>query len=508
MPERAITFDPSGELLALLKTLGAHKVKHSQSTFLEHLVETAHILERWGASEDVCRAGLFHSIYGTEYFKDAIISFDDRPRIQKLLGEHAERLAYIFCAFERASIFRAIEESDARPTSDYAVRPLVGGADILVSRQEVSELLLILWANALEQAPRTPSTADVKSRSQSGITKSKTFLPALAFAELSRAYGLTVASTREASNGEPIMTQPGLRALFNTEDPDTLLGPSWPEKMIVSEGPVERLAGLVDHDLDALIKMKKHHTKAFFRTLDDESTSIFVEPGQERALYEAGFTLYFHNLSASPIDAWLDALDEELGLVHGVTRVSAFASRRGRGLKAHFDQNDNFVCQAQGVKRWRIADNTSVKNPTAGFTVGAKMMPVHQVEAPNGFPAELPKPFKIVEMSPGTVMFMPRGMWHDTETLDTASLHFNIQSGLAMWKDAIEFVLTKTSALHGDDLREPIIRLFENGRQRPGFADELKQKLRALVEEVLDSDIEIDRRAFHRFIMSRRPKNN
>jgi hypothetical protein len=170
--------------------------------------------------------------------------------------------------------------------------------------------------------------------------------------------------------------------------------------------------------------------------------------------------------------------------------------------------NDNFVCQARGVKRWRIAKNTHVKNPTAGYTVGAKILAVHEVEAPDGMPTELPTPFETVELRPGTVVFMPRGMWHDTETLDQESLHFNIQSGLAMWKDAIEYVLTRTSLLHADELREPIMRMFDGSKLRDGVEAELKERVRAAVELLVESDIEIDRVAFHKFVMSRRPKNN
>ena len=50
-------------------------------------------------NEDVCFAGLFHSIYGTKYFRHETTS--DRNSIRKLIGERAERLAWKFCELDR-----------------------------------------------------------------------------------------------------------------------------------------------------------------------------------------------------------------------------------------------------------------------------------------------------------------------------------------------------------------------------------------------------------------------
>ena len=494
-----LSFEGAAPLVAFLDEMGAGKISHSGRTFLAHLIGVARILERWGASTAACKAGLFHSIYGTAYFKGAVLSLGDRPRIMTLLGEDAERLAFVFCAFDRGSLFRSLARG-----APFSVELLAGGA-LSITDREARDLVRVVWANAIEQAPHQRMRAEDLERSRRGIELSAPLLPAAALRELRAFY-----TNPPRSPGDPMSTMPtpGLRALFNVDDPAAILEKSWPNHSFVATGPVERLAGLVDYDLDALIKMKKHHTQAFFRSLDGASSQISVAPGQEKQLYDAGFTLYFHGLSAPRIASWVDAIDDELGLVHGVTRVSAFASRRGSGLKAHYDMNDNFVCQARGVKRWRIAANTHVKNPTAGYTVGAKTLPVHAVEAPGGMPTELPTPFETVELTPGTVVFMPRGMWHDTQTLEHESLHFNIQSGLAMWKDAVEYLLTRTSLLHAEELREPIMNMFDGNVLRAGVGEELKAKVRAALETFLESDFEIDRPAFFKYVMSRRPKAN
>ena len=55
-------------------------------------------LEAVKAGEDVCRAGLFHSIYDTEYFK-ADLNID-RDTVRNLIGEYSESLVYEFCSLK------------------------------------------------------------------------------------------------------------------------------------------------------------------------------------------------------------------------------------------------------------------------------------------------------------------------------------------------------------------------------------------------------------------------
>jgi 50S ribosomal protein L16 3-hydroxylase len=300
------------------------------------------------------------------------------------------------------------------------------------------------------------------------------------------------------------MTTPGLSTLLNLSNPAEFLDSHWPDRLHLARGPVARLEGLVDYDLDQIIAMPKNHTRANFRTLDGASRVMAVEPGKEMALYDAGFTIYFHSLNSPRMKEWTSALDEELGLVPGATRVSAFASRRGIGLKPHYDANVNFVCQAVGVKRWRIAPNTHVINPTVSYAVGNPPTPQQHAEAPNGLPADLPTPFETVDMEPGAVMFVPRGTWHATETVDGTSLHFNIQCGLATWKDVIEFLLLGTTILHQASLREALVGLLQDRTRDAELQARLKEKLQGLVESICAGDIEIDRDALHRYIALRR----
>ena len=52
-----------------LINLGIEKVDHSQKSYLAHLVSVYRLMEAEGCDDELCRAGMFHSIYGTEKFQ-------------------------------------------------------------------------------------------------------------------------------------------------------------------------------------------------------------------------------------------------------------------------------------------------------------------------------------------------------------------------------------------------------------------------------------------------------
>ena len=78
-----------------LKQLGSDKFKHRNQSLLEHLIGVRDILKKWGVPEYVQDGGLFHSVYGTTYFKPQMTT--DRDAVRYLIGEKAEELAYWFC---------------------------------------------------------------------------------------------------------------------------------------------------------------------------------------------------------------------------------------------------------------------------------------------------------------------------------------------------------------------------------------------------------------------------
>jgi hypothetical protein len=134
-----------------LLAAGIENVGHSGRTYLAHLVNLYRLLEAQGYNEELCRAGMFHSIYGTELFQGFALPLDRRGEIQGLIGERAERLAYLNCAMDRAFFDRSVEKA-APP---WLYRDRLTGEEISLSAEDFDDLCRIHLYDWLEQAPRS-----------------------------------------------------------------------------------------------------------------------------------------------------------------------------------------------------------------------------------------------------------------------------------------------------------------------------------------------------------------
>ena len=81
--------------IQFLKKIGCDEVGHRNQTLLDHLIGVYNLLKSWDAPEYVQDAGLFHSVYGTTYFKPQMIT--SREMVKELIGDQAEILAYLYC---------------------------------------------------------------------------------------------------------------------------------------------------------------------------------------------------------------------------------------------------------------------------------------------------------------------------------------------------------------------------------------------------------------------------
>src|SRR5260370_25837111 len=84
----------SKQLTDFLIGLGVEQVGHTHKSYLAHLIGVYRDMESEGCTEEVCRAGMFHSIYGTEKVQRFALPLAPRPEGRPLIGERAERLAY------------------------------------------------------------------------------------------------------------------------------------------------------------------------------------------------------------------------------------------------------------------------------------------------------------------------------------------------------------------------------------------------------------------------------
>lgn len=84
----------------------------------------------------------------------------------------------------------------------------------------------------------------------------------------------------------------------------------------------------------------------------------------------------------------------------------------------HYDDVDVFVCQTSGTKRWLVY------GPDAAGEAGhltTKSSPDFQAKS-------LPKPLLQVELSPGDVLYMPRGTVHQAQAQEQGSSHLTLSA--------------------------------------------------------------------------------
>lgn len=121
-----------------LKSLGTEAVAHSGRTFFEHLTNVEKILRICRQPEYVCLGGLYHSIYGTSFFTQETAT--DRAAVREVIGEQAEKLAYLFCKAYRPYCWFT--------SNDLVLRD---GTYVRIDEQTLQDLRMIEGANLLDQ---------------------------------------------------------------------------------------------------------------------------------------------------------------------------------------------------------------------------------------------------------------------------------------------------------------------------------------------------------------------
>ncbi|MFN8532405.1 MAG: hypothetical protein U0556_02525 [Dehalococcoidia bacterium] len=141
-------------LYDLLLTYHTDENPHLAGSLIEHLVGTHDLLEAWGNSRDLCNAGLFHSVYGTQLFAIQSVPFEKRDDIRRAIGDRAERVAYLFSVTNRKTFF----EQNGKPTA--TLYDVVRHEIVPVSPEELRDLIELEVANLVEFLARTTMRAD------------------------------------------------------------------------------------------------------------------------------------------------------------------------------------------------------------------------------------------------------------------------------------------------------------------------------------------------------------
>jgi 50S ribosomal protein L16 3-hydroxylase len=245
-------------------------------------------------------------------------------------------------------------------------------------------------------------------------------------------------------------------------------------------------------DVRSLIAARVAKVRACLPDYDDEYSSILLDPEEALKVYRNNMTLVFDSMQTQneTIASTLMKVRSDLGLVVGEdgeltqSRAIAYATPAGGRTRLHFDANANFVFQLRGTKRWTLAPNTSVENPTERYTsCTGEIAAVLEKQCHAPLLEELSQESPEFILEPRSVLFVPRGYWHETTTEDD-SLSLNFTFSQPTWADVF------AKSLHGHLLQSEHWRELADGlegldvNRKEAAIARLEQLFRQLVQEL------------------------
>lgn len=140
------------ELISFLRSEGAARRGHGDDrALLDHLVGTYETVRRWNQPAQLQHAALIHSVYGTDVYHQQLLPGSRRQELANIVGDEAERLAYLFSVTPRDPLFAGTHLW----APDLTTPPPVGqptNDEPPASRAELDGLVLLHMANLAEQA--------------------------------------------------------------------------------------------------------------------------------------------------------------------------------------------------------------------------------------------------------------------------------------------------------------------------------------------------------------------
>ena len=286
-----------------------------------------------------------------------------------------------------------------------------------------------------------------------------------------------------------------LTTLFGSIGRRAFIKQYWPQRPAWNHGRLSRLSSLHDlqtiSDVLMLAARSRIEMKAVLPGRLHETNEIPIPSGPDSAisLYDAGATIVCNGVERwhAPLRNFTRALSIELGLPPNMGKCNLYMSPAGAGLPMHFDDHEVIVVQLGGSKKWRIAKNKTVTNPTSnsGPSLVAEVSRYASKRSVKRMPAG-----STIHMSPGSALFLPRGYWHTTEAREPSiSLTFGFR--ILCWGELVGTFLSRR-LVQDPNWREPAWNAWKtNGA---GVAAErrwreLCKRIMPMLESVTVSDL-------------------
>ena len=260
----------------------------------------------------------------------------------------------------------------------------------------------------------------------------------------------------------------------------------WPDKSFVAHGDPARLPAFLRapelDSIDALSRVYRGNLR--FTSGRRYQKMLAIDQVHAASLYRMGLTVQFEDIApfVAATASDLRLLEAELGVARGSARASVFSSPLADGLSVHFDAQDLFSIQLKGTKRFRIAPVRELRYPYGTqFVPDTEPFDFLYPQVAGGFPDPAGAEFTTIDMQPGSVLFLPRGTWHATES-GGDSLSVSIGLYLPAAADCVLEQL-QLLLLQDPEWRRPLYGGWGDGAARDAVAARLSQLLARLSQD-------------------------
>jgi 50S ribosomal protein L16 3-hydroxylase len=216
---------------------------------------------------------------------------------------------------------------------------------------------------------------------------------------------------------------PGLRELLLPVRPAAFIDHYWTKRHVVARGKPERLPALFGapelQSLERVLDCPHAHVKAWLQDPRGGLSEVALDARQAAGLYEGGrATVIVDGLRHAVVSSLMAQMEVELGTPQPKIGCNVFVSPAGMGTRMHFDEQDVFLVQLHGRKRWKVAPMREAPYPPEGY-MGAGVGPELGLIATR-FATKMPKDAKTIVLRPGSVLYLPKGYWHASQTIESS----------------------------------------------------------------------------------------
>lgn len=256
----------------------------------------------------------------------------------------------------------------------------------------------------------------------------------------------------DIENSAPSLFGLDLKSLIWPLSTKKFLDDYWNKHCFVSHGGLSRLSELTrklnPNNVAGILAQSSEYSVLWSSDSRDAPPSN-IPRRTALDLYENGNASLYMHLYHGMTDSshpnsktwknWLVQIATDLGRLIHEGNVSVYASKAKLGLKPHFDPNDNYTIQLSGRKRWYYSDDASFHapgHPSGTAFRSGKDLDRHILSTEgrhyvrNIHAISLPSNWESVVLKPGSMLYVPRGFWHWTESLETSiSLNISLFEG-------------------------------------------------------------------------------